>query len=204
MMGAAFRRCRLIALVCMAAPCIALAGAVGLPAPVAAELPGARLAGEGSYQWFGLKIYDAALWVGENGLDPASPYAHRFALDLAYARKLDGKKIAQSSREQMAKLGEGSAEQREAWTRRMEQLFPDVAEGTHIIGVYLPGRGASFFRDGRRLGEIADRDFAKAFFAIWLDPRTSAPDLRADLLRDAAKRPAGGAIDNLPNPSAAR
>jgi hypothetical protein len=204
MMRAALRRCRLIALLCMAAPCIALAGAAGLPATVAAELPGARLAGEGSYQWFGLKIYDAALWVGENGLDPASPYAHRFALDLAYARNLDGRKIAQSSREQMAKLGEGSAEQREAWTRRMEQLFPDVTEGTHITGVYLPGSGASFYRDGKRLGDIADRDFAKSFFAIWLDPRTSAPDLRADLLRNPAKRPAGDAINNPPDPPAAR
>lgn len=204
MLRTALRRCRLIALLCMAAPCIALAGATSLPATVAAEMPGARLAGEGSYQWFGLKIYDATLWVGENGLDPASPYAHRFALDLAYARNLDGKKIAQSSREQMAKLGKGSAEQREAWTRRMEQLFPDVAEGTHITGVYLPGHGASFYRDGTRLGDIADREFARAFFAIWLDARTSAPDLRAALLRDAAKRPAGSAIGNPPNPPAAR
>jgi hypothetical protein len=36
-------------------------------------------------------------------------------------------------------------------------------------------------------GEIAEPEFARLFFAIWLDPRTSAPDLRAALLR----RPTG-------------
>jgi hypothetical protein len=86
----------------------------------------------------------------------------------------------------------------------MEQLFPDVAEGTHISGVYLPGRGASFYRDGKPLGEIADRNFAKAFFGIWLDPRTSAPELRAALLRNVAKRPVGVTADNPANPQAAR
>jgi hypothetical protein len=187
-------------------PCTAAArsGATSLPAPVAADLPGARLAGEGSFRWMGIKIYDATLWVGDSGLDPAAPYAHRFALDLAYARDLEGSKIAQASSEQIEKLGEGSAEQREAWTRRMEQLFPDVSDGTHITGVYLPGRGAHFYRDGKRLGDIADRDFARAFFAIWLDPRTSAPDLRAALLRHAAKRPAAVAVDDPTNPATAR
>ena len=34
----------------------------------------------------------------------------------------------------------------------------------------------------RFLGEIADPEFGRAFFAIWLDPRTSAPQLRANLL----------------------
>ena len=46
---------------------------------------------------------------------------------------------------------------------------------------------ARFVFNGRPLGEIADADFARRFFGIWLDPRTSAPELRAALLR----RPAG-------------
>jgi hypothetical protein len=189
---------------CMTAALTAAANPASLPALVAADLPGARLAGEGTFRWMGLRIYDAALWVGDGGLDPAAPFANRFALDLAYARNLEGKKIAEASREQMEKLGAGSAEQREMWARRMEQLFPDVADGTHITGVYLPGRGANFYRDGKPLGEMADPVFAKAFFAIWLDSRTSAPDLRAALLRNAVKRPADAALDRPTNPQMAR
>lgn len=188
----------------IAATLPALAGPTSLPAAVAADMPGARLAGEGSFRWMGLKIYDAVLWVGHSGLDPATPFAHGFALDLAYARNLEGRKIAQASSEQIEKLGEGSADQRAAWARHMEQLFPDVTEGSHITGVYLPGRGANFYRDGKRLGEITDPDFARAFFSIWLDPRTSAPDLRTALLRNAVNRPAGVAVDNPTPPSTAR
>jgi Chalcone isomerase-like len=39
-----------------------------------------------------------------------------------------------------------------------------------------------FYLDGKLLGEIADVEFAQAFFAIWLDPRTSASNLRKQLL----------------------
>jgi hypothetical protein len=39
-----------------------------------------------------------------------------------------------------------------------------------------------FFRNGTPIGDIDDREFARAFFAIWLDPRTSEPELRKQLL----------------------
>ena len=64
----------------------------------------------------------------------------------------------------------------------MTALFPDVKEGTHITGIYLPNESVRFYLDGQWLGEIRDADFARAFFAIWLDPKTSAPDLRKKLL----------------------
>jgi hypothetical protein len=46
----------------------------------------------------------------------------------------------------------------------------------------VPGFGARFWRNGAPLGEVADPAFSRAFFSIWLDPRTSAPELRAALL----------------------
>jgi hypothetical protein len=64
----------------------------------------------------------------------------------------------------------------------MEALFPDVHEGTRISGIHLPGQGARFYLNGNPLGEIPDSEFARAFFAIWLDPRTSASSLRNSLL----------------------
>jgi hypothetical protein len=63
-----------------------------------------------------------------------------------------------------------------------------VREGSRISGVYLPASGTTFYLDGRVLASVPDPEFAKAFFAIWLDPKTSAPKLRAALLKDAAPR----------------
>ena len=158
------------------------------PAHIAHQVPGARLAGAGTFRWYGLKIYDAQLWVGDKGYSPSAPQVAPFALELTYARALVGKKIAESSADEMKKLGYGSAEQRTAWLVKMRALFPDVQEGTCITGIFLPAGSARFFLDGKPLGEIVDSEFATAFFAIWLDPKTTGGKLRDALLQDAAAR----------------
>lgn len=163
--------------------CLCWAGAALAAAThIDAAVPQARLAGSGLYTWFGLKVYTAELYVGPKGYAPDLP----FALDLRYARNFKGSKIAEVSVEQMAKIGAGSSEQRALWQEKMQAVFPDVRENSHITGVNLPGVGARFFLDGAPLGAIDDPAFARAFFAIWLDPATTAPDLRKALLRQAA------------------
>ncbi|MNH04885.1 hypothetical protein D3C79_641910 [compost metagenome] len=64
----------------------------------------------------------------------------------------------------------------------MNEAFVDVRPGMRITGVYLPGQGSRFYVDGQLRREIADPAFAKAFFAIWLDPRARDPQLRQRLL----------------------
>ena len=45
-----------------------------------------------------------------------------------------------------------------------------------------------FFHNDRALGALNDERLRRAFFSIWLDPRTSAPDLRRKLLGDSGQR----------------
>ena len=172
---------RLITLAVLLLHC---AGALAAPAHIEGHVPSARLAGQGAFTWFGIRIYDAELWVGEQGYQPGQP----FALELRYARRLDGVKIAEASADEMEKLGAGTAAQRRAWLARMKEVFPDVREGTRISGVFVPAGGVRFYLDGRALASIPDPQFAAAFFAIWLDPRTTAGKLRTALLKDAAPR----------------
>jgi len=174
---------RLLAAFLMLSALCATASAAA-PPHVEEHVKQARVAGSGTFTWFGLRIYDAELWVGEKGYASDAPYV----LDLRYARKLDGRKIAEASADEMEKLGAGTAVQRAAWLARMKEIFPDVKEGNHISGVYLPGAGARFYLDGKALATVPDPEFARAFFAIWLDPRTSAKSLRTALLKDAAPR----------------
>lgn len=153
-------------------------------AHIAPDLPGARVAGHGAFTWFGMKIYEATLWVGEAGYAPGAP----FALELRYARALRGARIAEASADQMEKTGGGTAGQRAAWQRQMRALFPDVQQGSTITGLFLPGGEVRFHHDGAALGAISDPGFAQAFAGIWLSPRTTAPRLREALLREAARR----------------
>ena len=165
---------------------LVLASALAQAAPghIEQAVPQARLAGSGTYTYFTMQIYSAELWVGPQGYAPAAP----FALELRYARKLDGKKIAEASFEQMATIGAGTPDQRKAWLRKMTAIFPDVKEGTRITGIFVPAEGVRFYLDGKPLASVDDPDFALAFFGIWLDPATSAPALRQALLKQAGRR----------------
>lgn len=160
-------------------PATAQTQSESVPSHIQQELGKARLSGSGGYRWFGLAIYQASLWTGPEGWRPD---LKRYALDLRYARSLVGKKIAQASLDEMEKLQVGTPEKRQQWLTTMQQIFPDVKEGTHITGIYDGPNGARFYLDGKLLAEVKDSEFAQAFFAIWLHPNTSAPALRKQLL----------------------
>ena len=146
------------------------------------ELGQTHLAGKGSYRWFGIKLYEAYLWQEKGGRADTALLDGRFVLELVYSRELQGERIAASSIDEIRKLNMGSPVQHAAWSSLMRQVFPDVHEGTRLSGVYQAGQGVRFYRDGVLLKEINDADFARAFFSIWLDERTSAPRLRKQLL----------------------
>jgi hypothetical protein len=157
-----------------------------LIAPVAhATTDELRLHGQGTLRWLGLKIYDAQLFA------PAQFSAERtferpFALELTYARNFSGQSIAERSLEEIKKLGIGDAAQHGRWLARMQAIFPNVASGDRLRGVHQPGQGVSFYKNGQRIGAIDDQDFSRAFFSIWLGPKTAEPMLRNRLLGLAA------------------
>lgn len=160
---------------------VSASSAAPKPPELAQALPGAALRGEGRLRFFGLHVYDARLWA------PAPVSADTWdgsplALELAYARTLYGSAIAERSLEEMRRQGEIAPVQGERWLAEMSRLFPDVRDGDRITGLYRPGRGAAFFYNGQPRGEVADADFARRFFGIWLAPQTSEPALRERLL----------------------
>lgn len=145
-------------------------------------LPDATVIGSGSFRWFGLKLYDASLWAVRGSFNPDNWQSAPLALELNYARSLEGRRIAEASIDEMKKLGIGTPAQHKAWDEAMKQVFPDVDKTTQLIGLYVPGQPTRFFRNGAAIGEIADAAFGPAFFAIWLHPKTTAPKLRTMLL----------------------
>jgi len=144
------------------------------------DMPQARLQGQAGLRWFGLKIYDAALWSATTPFDPEQ----RFALELTYQRSISRTRIVQASVDEIRRLfGDRYDDARlKRWEADMERLFIDVHEGDQLTGVYLPGAGCRFYSRTQLLGEVRDPEFARAFFAIWLDPRTKDTQLRNRLL----------------------
>ncbi|MFT3736149.1 MAG: chalcone isomerase family protein [Rhodocyclaceae bacterium] len=137
-----------------------------------------RESGRGEMRWFGLKLYDAELWVS----GPAYQSDKPFALQLTYSRDFAGQRLAARSIDEMQRLGRFDETQASRWQKQLERAFPDVKSGEQITGVYLPGRGAVFYHQGRLTAELNDAELARRFFSIWLDPATREPVLRERLL----------------------
>ena len=165
---------------------LALAGLAAVPlagwanASFESITTGFKRWGTGEFRRFGFLVYEATLWAA--GDDPLRP---PLALKLTYKRNIAGKDIAEASVKEIRNLGMADSTQLKRWGELMGKIFPDVKPGDHIVGIHL-AEGARFFYNDQPAGTVDDTAFAHAFFAIWLDSKTSAPELRAALL----KRPA--------------
>ncbi|MEY3611019.1 MAG: hypothetical protein RJB14_741 [Pseudomonadota bacterium] len=131
---------------------------------------------------WGFEVYDARLWTPV-GFRHGAYTQFPFALELQYLRKLEGAAIASRSIDEMRRVGAFSDAQAQSWLAAMRELFPDVRQGERITGIHWPGVGAEFWVNGQRAGVVKDPSFARLFFGIWLDERTSEPKMRAQLLQ---------------------
>jgi hypothetical protein len=150
-----------------------------LPRAVVADVPALKPLGEGRLRFFGLHVYDSALWV----LGEAWSFERAFALDIRYAMGIKGRDLSKRSVEEMRNIGITDDAKLRRWEEAMDRLFPDIRPGDRLVGLHVPGREARFYSQDRLIGTVPDPEFARAFFGIWLDERTSHPKLRAQMLK---------------------
>ena len=142
-----------------------------------APIAGLRRWGSGEFRRFGFLVYEATLWAGDDPLRPP------LALHLDYKRNIAGTAIAEASVKEMRRTASPTRRGSRDWGEQHgAHLSRCAARRPHRRPPSCP-RARVFIASDRLLGRIDDPDFAQAFFAIWLDPRTSAPELRAALLQ---------------------
>lgn len=169
----------------LAAPLLAMPltapAAPARPEELRTDMPEARLAGTGVLRFFGLRVYEARLWVGP-GFVPEQYASQAIALELHYERKLEGLAIAERSVAEMRRIGAFSEEQARQWLALMTTAFPDVAPQDRLLGLSDGKGGVRFFHNARLTAQTRDAEYARLFFGIWLAAQTSAPALRKSLL----------------------
>ena len=152
-----------------------------VPPEVARALPLAQRAGSARLRVFGFSVYDATLWI-EPGFSATRFERHPLALTLTYLRDLNGTAIAERSLAEMARSTPISPAQSQAWLAAMQASFPDVRSGDRLTGLHNPNRGADFWLNGQSRAGVADPEFSRLFFGIWLSQATSEPEMRRALL----------------------
>ncbi len=155
------------------------------PAEVASVMPDAHLIGAATMQFVGLDIYEARLWASPAFTAERYP-TQTFALELRYARGLDREAITQRSLDEMRRVGSFDREQERVWREQLTRAIPDVKPGDRLTGLRDAKGATRFFANGRQTALIADPEFGRLFFGIWLSPQTSEPDLRRELIGQAS------------------
>lgn len=154
------------------------AGAHSDPGVVARYVPQAELVGSSRLSFLFWDVYDATLYAPQARWQPDGPYA----LAIRYLRDLEGEVIASRSIEEMEGLGLSDEAKQQEWYEQMAAIFPDVEEGVVLTGVRDKSGRTLFYKYDIRLGIVDDPAFADWFFGIWLNEKTSEPDMRERLL----------------------
>lgn len=154
--------------------------------PVLEKNPTFVLAGKVNLSYFfgTLDVYDLFLY-GTSGITigqenyKSSP----LILKLVYNVNLDGKDIADRSKKEMIHIGHPDNKELKGWHKKMLKIFPKIKKGDSLTGVFDPKKGTEFYnKNWKKIGKISDPAFGHYFFGIWLDEKTSEPDLRNTLL----------------------
>lgn len=145
---------------------------------VARYVPAAKKVGSARLSFLFWDVYDATLYAPGGRWDNDTP----FALAIRYLRDLKGEAIAKRSRDEMEKLGFSNETKLDAWLEQMAGIFPDVEEATVLTGVRNKDGRTFFYKKDIRVGIIKDPEFADWFFGIWLNEKTSEPQMRKELL----------------------
>lgn len=135
------------------------------------------MVGSGQLTWWGMTVYDAALYAPEGNYRAETPHY----LEITYRFSFSQEQLASRSLEEIERLY-GKRSDREAALMQFRSVFPDVAPGDRITALHRPGEGADFYLGDAPLGRIADAALAAEFLSIWLHPATSEPGLRSQLL----------------------
>jgi len=149
-----------------------------LPTLVNREFPGLKEVGEGRLRFIGIHVYDSSLWISGPAYSPKDV----FAIEIRYQIGIKGHALTERSLKEMRGLGYTDEAKLKRWEAEMDRVFPDLKPDDRLVGVSVPDKEARFYSQDRFLGTVQDPEFARAFFGIWLDDKTSEPRLRNKML----------------------
>ncbi len=153
-------------------------GAAALPAPLREITPALNPVGGATLHWFGLHVYDIALFAQEAAYITNSTAV----LSIRYHVSIKRQRLLDTTLKEWVRLGRGEGALREQWIRQLEPMWPDLEPGDSLTAFVRQDGPTQFYFGDRLLGEVPSPAFGPAFLAIWLDPKCRYPAMRKKLL----------------------
>ena len=153
-------------------------GSAALPAPLREVKPELRPVGAATLHWFGLHVYDIALYAQEAAYTTNSTAV----LGIRYNISIKHRRLLDTTLKEWRRMGKGDDVQRAQWIKQLELLWPDLKAGDRLTAFMRKDGATQFYFGDRLLGEVPDPAFGPAFFAIWLDAKCRYPEVRDGLL----------------------
>lgn len=134
--------------------------------------------GQAKFSFMFWDVYDSYLYT-PNG-EYTSGQVDTVVFKIRYLRNIDSNDLVESTIEQWQYIGL-TKEQYSHYIPVLGDLWPDIKKDDELALKLTPER-STFYLNGKRLGEVNDKNFGDIFINIWLAENTSQPDLRAQLL----------------------
>lgn len=131
---------------------------------VAAGIAEARNLGRVTVRWFGLPLYDAALYT-ERGA--RFSWQVPMALELAYRREISRERLVAATQSELERI-EGRRRDHPILLGKLGRCFRDVDPGDRVLAVARADDRVDFWFNGARLCEVRHENLRKRFLGIWL------------------------------------
>ena len=153
-------------------------GAAALPAPLREVKPELKPVGAATLHWFGLHVYDVALFAQEVPFTTNSTAV----LSIRYNISIKHRRLLDTTLKEWQRMVKGEDVQHAQWIKQLDTLWPDLKSGDSLTAFMRQDGPTQFYFGDRLLGEVQDPAFGPAFFAIWLDANCRYPEVREGLL----------------------
>jgi hypothetical protein len=150
-----------------------------LPQQVLSEAPGIHPLGKARHTVWGIRVYDATLWIV--GLEWSADAPH--ALDIEPGRAVAAETLVKNAVAEMRDVRAGDESRLTIWQTEMRKVIPSVKQGDQVVIFCTPAGRTLVYLNYASIGAIDDPSFCPALMRVWLHPETKHQAIRKSLLR---------------------
>jgi hypothetical protein len=149
-----------------------------LPPQVFSTAPGIHPFGKGRHSWWGIRMYDATLWIVGPQWSAAAPHA----LDIEPGRDVPADTLVNNAIAEMRDLKVGDESKLRIWQAEMKKVLPNVRQGDQVVIFCADTNRTLAYLNNSSTGEVDDPSFCPAVMSVWLHPQTKHQAMRKSLL----------------------